>query len=140
MSIANQISLSLDVLMQNINRLREQAATMPTPDQIATTRGANTEKAQADYIDALGRLAERIAIKTQVVQLWVQQNAEALQKASEALLETDGNTSLEARQAAAYINASAESAQETSSQTSQSGSSSGTQSAPSSTRASRGVL
>ncbi|WP_243226581.1 hypothetical protein [Microbacterium sp. CIAB417] len=105
MSIANQISLSLDVLMQNITRLQEQAATLPTPDEISTTEGSTKEKAQADYVDALKRYADRVAKKTELVKLYVQTNAEALQKASEALLTTDGNTSLEARQAAAFIEA-----------------------------------
>lgn len=132
MSIANQISLSLDVLMQNITRLQEQAATMPSWEEVATARGADTEAAQADYFSALGDLAERIAVKTQVVRLYVEQNAEALQKAAEALTETDGNTSLEARQAAAFINAATANPPQGSSGTEQP-SSTGTQ-------ATRGVL
>lgn len=112
MSVVNQIALSLDILAQNIARLQEQAATMPTAREIVTTRGADGEKAQADYIEALRVVAGEVARKTQLVRLYVEHNAEALQKASHALLETDGNTSLEARQTAAFIQSAAEAAQQ----------------------------
>jgi hypothetical protein len=107
MSIVSQIALSLDLLAQNVQRLQEQAATMPTPAEISTTEGSTKEAAQADYVVALKQYAQQVAKKTELVKLYVQTNAEALQKASEALLKTDGNTSLEARQAAAFIEAAA---------------------------------
>ncbi|UIN30309.1 hypothetical protein [Microbacterium binotii] len=108
MSIVSQIALSLDLLAQNVQRLQEQAAILPPEGDIKTVEGAAEEAAQARYVNALKYVAGAVAAKTEVVRMYIEQNAESLQKAADALLTTDGDTSLEARQAAAFIEAAAE--------------------------------
>lgn len=105
MSIVSQIALNLDILARNVARLQEQAAVLPPQDQIREVSGANKEMAQQTYFDKLSQFARVVGKRTEVVRLYVEHNAEALQKAADALQKRDGDTSLEARQAAAFIGA-----------------------------------
>lgn len=108
MSSISQIALDLAQLAQNIVRLQEQAATLPPRTQIQMVEGANQEAAQQTYINRLSDYAQMVGRKADVVRLYVEHNAEALQKAADALQNTDGDTSLAARQASAFIEAAAE--------------------------------
>ncbi|MDY0829890.1 hypothetical protein SK224_12225 [Microbacterium sp. BG28] len=106
MSSISQIALDLAQLAQNIARLQEQASAIPDRAQVTQVQGAQQEQAQQTYLNSLSRLAERVGRKTELVRLYVETNAEALQKAADALQSTDGDTSLAARRASAFIDAS----------------------------------
>ncbi|QCQ17798.1 hypothetical protein [Microbacterium sp. RG1] len=106
MSSITQIALDLAQLAQNIARLQEQANAIPAKGEVAQVEGANQEHAQATYLQSLSRLATAISKKTETVRLYVETNAEALQKAADALQNTDGDNSLAARRASAFIDAS----------------------------------
>lgn len=110
MSSITQIALDLAQLAQNIARLQEQAAAIPERARVAQVEGANQEDAQRTYFRSLEVLAKRIGQRTEVVRRYVDTNAEALQKAADALQNTDGDTSAEARRASAFIEASIASA------------------------------
>ncbi|GAB3151653.1 hypothetical protein GCM10027058_18140 [Microbacterium neimengense] len=106
MSSISQIALDLAQLAQNIVRLQEQASAIPERAQVAQVEGANQEDAQQTYFRSLHALATRIGLKTEVVRMYVDTNAQALQKAADALQNTDGDNSLAARRASAFIDAS----------------------------------
>lgn len=106
MSSITQIALDLAQLAQNIARLQEQASAIPERAQVAQVQGADQENAQQTYRDTLKRVASKVANKTEVIRLYVENNAQALQKAADALQTTDGDNSLAARRASAFIDAS----------------------------------
>lgn len=103
MSFISQIALNLDLLAQNVARLQEQAATLPSQSAVATVQGARTEAAQDNYATALEALMRRVGVKTEQVRLYVENNAASLQRAADVLQQTDGDQSLAARQAAAFV-------------------------------------
>lgn len=105
MSFISQIALNLDLLAQNISRLQEQAATLPSQSAVAVVQGARTEAAQDNYARLLGQLMERVGAKTEQVRMYVENNAASLQRAADVLQQTDGDQSLAARQAAAFVDA-----------------------------------
>ncbi|WDG18496.1 hypothetical protein [Microbacterium sp. Clip185] len=110
MSSISQIALDLAQLAQNIVRLQEQASAIPERAQVAQVEGANQEDAQQTYLLNLKTVASKVAAKTEVIRLYIEHNAQALQKAADALQNTDGDNSLAARRATAFIDASITSA------------------------------
>ncbi|WP_159501988.1 hypothetical protein [Microbacterium sp. 18062] len=103
MSFAGLIGFQLDQLMQNIARLQEQAAVLPERSEIVQVDGAADEPAQRSFRGDLIKVAGQLALETQKVRKFVENNAEAFERAAAAMQDTDGAESLTARRADAFV-------------------------------------
>lgn len=103
MSTLGIIGINLDLLQQNISRMLEQAAVLPPVSEVVRTEGARDEDGQRLVNNRLMDVARQVAWRTEMVRTYVERNAAAFEAAAAGLQETDGQSSLAARQADAFV-------------------------------------